>query len=126
MENRTKKLARIVAVQQRLSQIAEIKVAAIGREKSALEKSQTELIAALNDDDALQGVFIEAMARRLASLGRESDKVRDALEAATGQMLTQAMRLQRMERMSEAARREYLQEFWKKGFADILDTLVTR
>jgi len=126
MDRRVKKLARIVAVQERLSQFAEMKVARLDREKAELQKGQESLIAALNDDTPLQGVFVDAMARRLNALARENDKVNQALDTATGQMLTQSMRLQRMERMTEKARREYLQDFWKRGFADLLDTLVKK
>ena len=123
MDRRLKKMARIIAVQERLHQLAELKVAALDREKTELESGEESLIQALNHDDGLQGLFIEAMARRLAVLARDRERVGRALETETGRMFAEALRLKQMERMSEKVRQDYLRELWKRGFEDLLDTL---
>ena len=75
MSAQARKIHRILAVQQQLYRIEEWKLADLERTLERLEVSQREVIGALNEDDALQGLFIDAMARRLRSLGEEASRV---------------------------------------------------
>ena len=68
MSAEARKIHRILAVQQQLYRIEEWKLADLERTLERLEASQQDLIRALNEDDALQGLFIDATARRLRSL----------------------------------------------------------
>jgi hypothetical protein len=75
MSAQARKVHRILAVQQQLYRIEEWKLADLERTLERLEVSQREVIGALNEDDALQGLFLDAMARRLRSLGEEASRV---------------------------------------------------
>ena len=64
------------------------------------------------------------MARRLAALARESDKVSEA-RAVMAERLTEAgLKLKRTERMTGRLRRESEAALGKRGFADLLDLLA--
>jgi hypothetical protein len=82
------------------------------------------MIAALNDMDKLQGLFIDATAQRLAKLAREADRINRA-RAAQDAVLTEAgLRLKRTERMSSTVRREEEERLKKHGFETLLQTLA--
>jgi hypothetical protein len=124
VDSRLKKIRRILAVQERLHELAELRVATLDREKAELKAGQETLVDALNRDETLHGLFVEAMARRLSALAREADRVGRALDVQTKHLFEEGLRLRRTERMSEKVQRDYLKAVWKQGFADLLETLA--
>ena len=83
MDRRLKKMERILTIQEKMHQLAEWKLAALDREKArAGRQSAKNWSSALNRDDRLHGVFVDAMARRLNALSREGDASGAAREAA--------------------------------------------
>ncbi len=123
MDRRLKKVERVLAVQKQLHRLAEWEVAALDRKKAELANGQVELLGALNHDDALQGLFIEAMARRLAALARQSEEVSQARAVMSQQLLEAGLKVKRTERMTGKLRRELEAALGKRGFADLLDLL---
>ena len=124
MRERLKKVERIMSVQAKLHRLAEAKLAALDREQDAVDKDSASLVDALNRDDPLHGIFVEAMAKRLKALAREADRLKHE-QAAQSRRLTEAgLLLRRTERMTDKVRREYLKELGKRGFGDFLDTLA--
>ncbi len=117
MTDRLKKIERLLALQQQLHRLAEWKLAALDRKKAELASEQESLFGALNDDEPLQGLFVEAMARRLNALARETDKVNRARECASRRLAQEGLTLKRAERMTERVRRQYLEALGKRGFA---------
>jgi phosphoenolpyruvate synthase/pyruvate phosphate dikinase len=124
VDRRLKKIERIGTVQKRLHQLAEWKLAQLDREKAELVDGQKALIEALNQDEHLQGLFVEAMARRLNALARETDRVNQARVAQNQRLVEEGLRLKRTERMSAGARREYRELLKKHGFETLLQTLA--
>ena len=124
MDRRLEKVARVVRVQKRLHQLAELRVAELDAAKRDLESGQASLLEALNRDASLQGLFIEAMARRLGVLARETERVGQALNVETSRLFDEALRLKRAERLSGRVRQAYLAEAWKRGFEQLLARLA--
>ncbi len=125
MDKRLKKIERVRAVQERLHQMAEWKLAQLDREKAELANGEKALIEALNQDEHLQGLFVEAMAKRLNALARETERVNRARIAQNQRLVEEGLRLKRTERMSAAARRQYLEALKKDGFEGLLQMLAT-
>jgi hypothetical protein len=123
MDRRRNKVDRVVRVQKRLHQLAELKVAELGSDKRELAQDEAALIDALNRDASLQGLFIEAMARRLAVLAREMARVDRALDAETGRLFDEGLRLKRAERLSERVRQAELAAAWQRGFEELIARL---
>ena len=123
MDRRAKKIERVLSVQKQMHRLAEWNVAALGRRKAELAASEIELVNALNADNALQGLFIEAMAHRLAALARETDKVNDAHRKMARKLTEAGLKLKRTERMSAKLRRDLETALGKQDFADLLDLL---
>jgi hypothetical protein len=98
-----RKMHRILAVQQQLHRIEQWRLAALHMRLDELAADQEHLIAALNEDDALQGLFIDGMARRLQSLSEESSKTAQETQSQSVRLLEQAGRLICAERTAVAA-----------------------
>ncbi len=78
MENRAKKARRLLNVLEQMHQIEERKKLELQRRYDELERSQVEVIGALNADDALHGMFIDTTAKFLKSLAQEAQRVAEA------------------------------------------------
>jgi hypothetical protein len=124
MNRRLRKIERLLALQEQLHRLAEWKLAALDRKKAELASDQASLVGALNRDDPLHGVFIEAMARRLNALAREADRVNRARAAASRRLAEEGLTLKRAERMTVRVRRQYEEILGKRGFADLIDRLA--
>ena len=124
MDHRLKKIERILAVQERLHQLAEWKLARLDREGAELKSGQESLVDALNKDETFHGLFVDAMARRLNALAKESERVSRAREAQSRRLSEEGLRLRRTERITERVRREYLKSLGKRGFEELLDLIA--
>ena len=124
MRNRLKKIERVLAVQEQLHRLAQWKMASLDREKAENASGQAGLLSALNDDGQLQGLFIEAMTRRLKALSREAERLERARRVVEEQLSEQALKLKRTERMTDRVRREHQAGRDKRLFQDLLETLA--
>lgn len=124
MDKRLKKIERMLAIQQKMHRLAEWKLADLDRQKADLAESEARLFGALNDDEHLQGIFVEAMARRLAALARDADRLKREREAQNQRLTEAGLKMKRTERMGRRLRRDSRKEAEKRGFAELLETLV--
>jgi uncharacterized coiled-coil protein SlyX len=100
MSARVEKANRIVGVQRQLQRIETWKLAELQNRLAELEASQAELIRALNDDEALHGLFIDTMAGRLRLLAEESARVTVERDAQSRRTAEQSGQLKLAERRS--------------------------
>ena len=124
MQRRLKKIERVLAVQEKLHRLAEWRLAALDREKAEVAGSQAALLGAFNRDEALHGLFVEAMARRLTALAREAERINRARDAQSRRLAEEGLRLKRVERMTERVRRAHLRQLTRRGFDDLLEALL--
>jgi hypothetical protein len=116
MDKRLRKTRRLLKVQEQLHQIAEWK----------LRSTQETLIATLNDDEALHGLFVEARSRRLQALAVEEGRVNAAQEEQKKAALDRAMQVKRTERMVDSLAVEHRRMTEKKDYLLLLDSLATK
>lgn len=126
MEKRLQKTKRILKVQEQLHQIAEWKLVNLQRQVVELQNTQQTLIATLNDDQLLHGLFVEARSRRLQTLAAEEGRVKVAEGEQKKAALDRAMQLKRTERMVETLSIEHRRTIEKKDYLALLDSLVTK
>jgi hypothetical protein len=124
MRSRLKKIERVLAVQEQLHRLAQWKMAALEREKTANADGQVDLISALNADNQLHGLFVEAMTRRLAALAREAERLERARGVMEKQLSEEGLKLKRTEKMTDRVRREHQLGRDKRLFQDLLETLA--
>ena len=121
MSAQARKVHRILAVQQQLYRIEEWKLADLERTLERLEVSQREVIGALNEDDALQGLFLDAMARRLRSLGEEASRVGQQRDEQSARLLEHGARKVCAERLAETLDRQLARAADKTQLLDVIE-----
>jgi hypothetical protein len=126
MAARAQKMHRILAVQQQLHRIEQWRLAALHNRFDELAVDQERLIAALNEDDALQGLFIDGTARRLKSLSEAASKTAEETEAQSVRLLEQAGRLICAERTAAAADLATRRANERKELQETIDRLADR
>jgi len=123
---RLRKIRRIQRVQEDLHRLAEWRLSVLAREERVLAERQEALIASLNEDDVLHGLFVEAMARRLKTLAGEAERLRAAQEVQTERVLDEARRLKRAERMGDRAAADHRRGSEKRDLAALIEALAAR
>jgi CRP-like cAMP-binding protein len=113
----------MLAVQQQLHRIEEWRLAELRARLDELAADQKELIAALNEDDALQGLFIDSMARRLQSLSEAASATGKDTQLQAVRLLEQAGRLICAERLAKAADLQELRSNEKRDLAEAIERL---
>src|SRR5262245_2654453 len=124
MSTQARKIHRILAVQQQLYGIEEWKLAELERTLEQLEVAQREVIGALNEEAALQGLFLEAMARRLRSLGEEAARVGRERDAQSARVVEHGARKVCAERLAEAVDRQLTRAADKAQLLDVIERYV--
>jgi uncharacterized coiled-coil protein SlyX len=116
----------MLAAQQQLHRIEQWKMADLQRRLGDLEVSQLELISALNDTNALHGLFIDTMARRLSSLAEEAERVAREKNAQSLKLTDHAARVRIAERLAEAIALDVQREDERKELLDIVEQVLNR
>jgi hypothetical protein len=118
------KIHRILDVQQQLHRIEEWRLADLDRTLRELATSERDLIRALNEDEALQGLFIDATARRLASIAEQAARVGKEKTAQEQRLLEHAARKVCAERLVQAVDREVAQAAYKRNLLDAIERFI--
>jgi hypothetical protein len=126
MDERERKSRRILAAQQQLHRIEQWKLAQLQARLAELENAQVELIGALNDTNALHGLFIDTMARRLGSLAEEASRVGREKDAQALELARYAVRVRLADRLAQSIALEVRQEEERKQLLDIAEQFVGR
>lgn len=96
---RSKKIARIISVQQKLHKQAQVELTLLEQESEALSLEQRATIAALNDDQNFQGLFTDVMARRLKILAASADMNEAHQSLQRERILERGLDLKRSEKL---------------------------
>ena len=121
MRDRAAKAQRILAAQQQLHRIEQWKLAELQRELAELTSAQLEIISALNDNNALHGLFIDATARRLGTLAEEAERVSRKTTDQSLRTTEHAVRVRASERLEQAVAQELQRGLEGKELLDIID-----
>lgn len=87
---RLKTVRRVADLRQQMQRIEEIKLARLSAEAAELEAKRAVVIATLNDDTRLHGLFVDAMAARLRRVDERQSALQPLKAAQQRQVLTQA------------------------------------
>jgi hypothetical protein len=120
------KAERILAAEQQLHRIEQWKLADLERSLAELDAMQVELIGALNDTNALHGLFIDATARRLSSIAEEAERMARQKENQSLQLKEYARRVKICERLASEHRQDLEREREARELLDVVEQIVGR
>ena len=121
MEKRAKKARRLLGVLTKLHKIEEQKKLELQLRHDELERSQVEVIDALNEDDALHGMFIDTTAKFLRSLARELQRVAEAQELQMHKLRVQATKVKTAERLTDSLDQIVARRGGEKELQDVIE-----
>jgi hypothetical protein len=124
MDKRAERTSRVRTLQVQLHRVERWKLLELQRRAADLDALRRELIAALNDDDALQGLFLDATARRLMSIAQEADEVGRQELLQTARVAEHAMRVACAERLCEAVGRDAERTREKQALDEVVDRVA--
>jgi hypothetical protein len=124
--DRLDKVRRIKRLQGELHKLAEWRLAQLAQRERGLAEQQEALVASLNDEDQLHGLFVGSMARRLKSLAGEAERVRAMREVQSGRVLDEAKRLKRADLMAGRIESDERREAEKRDLLRLIEALAGR
>lgn len=100
---RPHRLKRLLRVQKQKRELEEWRLAALGRERSDIDRKEVEIVESLGAESILQGLFLDQKVRSLRR--NDVDKVRNgkAQDAATVRLRTARQREKHVERALDDA-----------------------
>jgi len=126
MRKRLQTLQRIVEVKEHLRRSAEWRLARLTRDELALLEDQRSVIAALNADQPLHGLFVEAMARSLRSTSEKLDRVRSAQAKERAELAAQTSQLRQGERALREVARQHERVAEGKALTEAVEADLAR
>jgi hypothetical protein len=125
MTNKVDKIRRILSAEAQLYRIEQWKMAELERRLGELEASQVELIAALNDTNALHGLFMDTTARRLSLIAEEAERVRRERAEQSLVLKEHATRVKGCERLLHDSELSLEREKEGKELLDVVEEHMT-
>lgn len=116
--------ARILSVQQQLRKIEEAKLGELQRRLQDIKDEQVALVSAMNDDGALQNLFLDTMAWRLKTLA-EHEKRADVLVTRQAVAVgVEAIKEKAAQRLSDRRTAEEAAKAAQKQLDEVLEVFV--
>lgn len=126
MQKRLKSLARIVDLKNHQRRAGEWRLAALKRHEEQLLDDQEQLIGALNADQPLHGLFVEAMAKHLRMLSGELDRTRLAEARTAAEVVRHSVQLKVAEKLHDATARVSDRAAEAKELAELIDAALAQ
>jgi hypothetical protein len=124
MSRDAKGSARILSVQQQLRKIEEVKLGGLQSRLQAIKDEQVALVAAMNDDGALQNLFLDTMALRLKTLAEQEKRAELAVNFQTLAVRQEATKEKAAERLASRRAQEEQVKRSQKELEEILEQLA--
>jgi hypothetical protein len=124
MARDAKSAARILSVQRQMRKIEEAKLAELQRQLQEIKDDQVSLVGALNEDGALQGLFLDAMARRLKALAEQEGKVEVLVQRQSLAVRAEATKEKAAEKLAGQRLAEARAEAGQKELDAVLDLIA--
>lgn len=118
-----RKAQRILAVQNRMHEIAEWKLAAIQQARAEAERQRQALIGTLNEEQH-RALLVDIVARRLRKLAVEEQRLAAEAVLQSARVREQGMRLKRAEHLAERADTAAQQAQNKTALDDVLEAFI--
>ena len=119
-------LARIVEVKEHQRRAAEWRLARLRQEELVIVEDQRSVIAALNADQPLHGLFVETMARHLRAASEKLDALRRAIDLQAAELEDQTSQLKQAERLSRDSTRQHDRAVERKELSEMIDAALAR
>jgi len=126
LKKRLETLARIVEVKEHQRRSAEWRLARLRQQEQLVVEDQRSVIAALNAEQPLHGLFVETMARHLRVASEKLDALRKAQDLQVAELERQTGQLKQAERMLRDVTRQDNRSAERRTLSDVIDAALAR
>ena len=124
MAKDAKSAERILSVQKQIRKIEEAKLGALQGRLQAIKDEQVALVSAMNNDGALQNLFLDTMAVRMKSLASKERYAEALVVQQAAVVRDEAGREKAAQRLAERKAQEERMEEEQRQLNDVLDVFV--
>lgn len=124
MARDAKSSQRILAVQRQLRRMQEVKLAELEGRVAEIKGEQISLISAMNEDGALQSLFLDTMARRMDSLAEQLPRAQAAVDVQVVAVRAEATKEKAAERIANSRIAEERAHAAQKELDEVLELLA--
>jgi len=121
MARKANRSERLVDAMKKLHRMEELKKIELQNQLGELKRSEEDIIASLNRDDAIHGLFIDTSSRFLRSLARQAERVSQAKEQQSRTLLDRAGKLRRAEKLRDKVSRRAQHSESEKHLNDVIE-----
>jgi hypothetical protein len=126
LKKRLESIRRIVQLKEQQCLSVEWALARLEREEQDLLSEQDAMLAALNAEQPLHGLFVEAMAKHLRAIARRLDAVRERKDAKRAQLKLQKGQLRHSERIRSGVENTHERLLENKELMEIVEAAAAR
>ncbi|HXF55689.1 MAG TPA: hypothetical protein VNK52_16365 [Hyphomicrobiaceae bacterium] len=126
MSERSRRAERIVAVQRQMHRVETWKLAQLQQRLAEIEASKVGLIGALNSDEALHGLFIDAMAKRLRFVSEEAARIASERDLQSRKVVERLRHVRLAERLSSIVETQEQRAEMGKELAETIEHFLNR
>lgn len=126
MKDRHKKIDRLIKVQKHLHRSAEIRLASLQRREDELKAAQEEILQTMGDADALHGLFVDVIAKRMRMLALEETRTQAAIIDQKAVATEKALQVKRGEKLFSRLQEEVRRDQEKADLIAVLEAMVGR
>jgi hypothetical protein len=126
MSAQRRRLERLVALQQKLKAIEDIRHQRAALREAELRARRQSLIEMLNSDDPFHGMFLEPLSNRLRATALDLETEERRRAAAAESALRQARRTRTAERLLDGTRRALDAEAERRGLGSVIEQSLRR
>jgi hypothetical protein len=126
MQRQRDRLRKLLAVQTKLREIAELRLKRLRDEEARLKQEQSETIQALNGGGPLHGLFVEPMARRLQDLSGRLSSATGAIARELTVTITETAKARHLERLNADAEMAHNRHLERKELLDVAETSLRK
>ncbi len=126
MKRRLQTLARVVEVKEQQRRSAEWHLARLRQQELTLLEDQRAVIAALNAEQPLHGLFVEMMARQLRASSEKLTALRRGIELRAAELQGQTSQLKQAESMLRDATRAHDRVAEWKELSEVIEAAMAR
>ncbi|WP_414473360.1 hypothetical protein [Microvirga sp. M2] len=126
MKQRLKKIDRLIRVQQHLHRKAELDLASLQRKEGELKEAQEVLLQTMGESDALHGLFVNVLAKRLKDLSLEEVRTQAEIVGQKSLTVERALQVKRSERMQSRLKEDIRHMREREELTEILEGMARK
>jgi hypothetical protein len=126
MNQRLKKIDRLIKVQQHLHRNEELKLADLQRQEVELKFAQEELLQTMSDSNTLHGLFVDLLSKRLKALSIEESRTKGAIVEQKALTVEKALQVKRTEKVFSRLKQDSRRAEEKKDLNAVLETIAQK